>query len=71
MLPKAAVEKFLQGMSDPIKAEMHKHVEDIYKDLNKELRKVQALQGELVIAIDALKEQHEANEKRWDLSESS
>jgi len=70
MLPKAAVQQFLDGMSEPIKAEMHKHVEDIYKELNKELRKVQAMQGELVIAIDALKEQHQANEERWDLSKN-
>jgi hypothetical protein len=71
MLPKAAVEKFLQGLSEPIKLEMRKHVDDIYKELNAELRKVQAMQGELRIAIDALAQQHKENEERWDLSKSS
>jgi len=71
MFPKATVQKFLDGLSDPIKAEMRKNVEDIYKELNAELRKVQAMQGELIIAIDGLQEQHKLNEERWDLSKKA
>ena len=71
MLPKAAVEKFLQGLSEPIKAEMHKHVEDIYKELNVQLRKVQTMQGQLSVAIHALEDQHKENEKKWESLKSS